>query len=111
MKRGSFADDEARPLRWPWWLSLVACLAGLVLSVLLERIHIKIHDDPAFHSFCSVDRTVNCDIVARSSYAVFAGVPLAAWGIFGYVVAGLVSLWGARQREPRLAAGCAFYLS
>ncbi len=111
MKRSPFVDDDAPPLRWPWWLSVVACAVGLTLSILLERIHIKIHSDPTFHSFCSVDRKVNCDIVARSSYAVFLGVPIAVWGIFGYVVAGLVAVWGARRREPRLAAGCALYLT
>ena len=111
MKRGPFVDDNAPPLRWPWWLSVVLCAVGLTLSILLERIHIKIHSDPAFHSFCSVDRTVNCDIVARSSYAVILGVPVAVWGIFGYVVAGLVAVWGARRREPRLTAGCALYLT
>jgi protein-disulfide isomerase/uncharacterized membrane protein len=111
MRRGRFVDDNVPPLRWPWWLSVVLCAVGLTLSILLERIHIKIHSDPAFHSFCSIDRTVNCDIVARSAYAVFLGVPLAVWGIFGYLVAGFVAVWGARRREPRLAAGCALYLA
>src|SRR5664279_347237 len=111
MKQGRFVDDNAPPLRWPWWLSMVLCAVGLTLSILLERIHIKIHSDPAFHSFCSVDRTVNCDIVARSSYAVLLGVPVAVWGILGYVVAGFVAIWGARRRETRVAAGCALYLA
>ena len=111
MKQGRFVDDNAGPLRWPWWLSVVLCAVGLTLSILLERIHIKIHSDPAFHSFCSVGRTVNCDIVARSSYAVLLGVPVAVWGILGYVVAGFVAIWGARRREPRAAAGCALYLT
>lgn len=111
MKRGAFDEGTDRPSRWPWWLSVLLCLVGLTLSILLERVHIKIHDDPTFHSFCSVDRKVNCDIVARSAYAVFLGVPVAVWGVFGYLVAAWVSLWGVRQREPRLAAGCALYLT
>src|SRR6266540_6765200 len=111
MKRGRFVDDNAPPLRWPWWLSAVLCAVGLTLSILLERIHVKIHGDPTFHSFCSVDRTMNCDIVARSAYAVLLGVPLAVWGIFGYLTAGFVAVWGARRRQPRLAAGCALYLA
>ena len=80
MKQGEFSDDAAHPAGWPWWLALLFSLAGLLLSVLLERIHINLHTDPNFHSFCAIDRTMNCDIVARSQYAVLFGVPVAAWG-------------------------------
>jgi protein-disulfide isomerase len=106
MKRGQIPDDAAPPARWPWWLALLFCLAGLVLSILLEQIHFKLHTDPTFHSFCAIDRKVNCDIVARSPYAVLFGVPVAAWGIFGYTLATVVVLWGALRRRSRLAAGC-----
>ncbi len=90
-------------------LALVLCLGGLWLSVVLEQIHIGIHTQPDFHSFCAIDRTVNCDIVAKSPYAVLFGVPLATWGIFGYAIAAVLSLWGAIKRS-RLAAGCGLYL-
>lgn len=111
MKRGQITDDAAPPARWPWWVALLSCLAGLVLSILLERLHFQLHNDPAFHSFCAIDRTVNCDIVARSRYAVLFGVPVAAWGIFGYAVASVVTLWGALRRRSLLAAGCGLYLA
>lgn len=101
---------SAGTARWPWWLALVLCLIGLWLSVLLEQIHFKIHTQPDFHSFCAIDRKVNCDIVARSSYAVLFGVPIASWGIFGYVVAGVIALWGALRRRTALAAGLGLYL-
>jgi protein-disulfide isomerase len=114
MKKGQVSDDTAsleHAVRWPWWLALCFCLAGLGLSILLEQIHFKTHTDPAFHSFCAVDRKVNCDIVARSPYAVLLGVPVAAWGIFGYLLAVGVSLWGARSRRPLLVTGCGLYLT
>ena len=114
MKKGQVADDAAphdHATRWPWWLALCFCLAGLGLSILLEQIHFKTHTDPAFHSFCAIDRTVNCDIVARSPYAVLCGVPVAAWGIFGYLLAAGVFLWGARSRHPLLVTGCGLYLA
>ena len=110
MERGQTSDDAAPHARWPWWLALLLCLAGLVLSILLEQIHFKLHTDPAFHSFCAIDRKVNCDIVAGSRYAVLFGVPVATWGIFGYALAALVCLWGAVRRRSALAAGCAAYL-
>jgi len=96
MKRGQITDDAAPPARWPWWLALLLCLAGLVLSILLEHLHFQLHNDPTFHSFCAIDRTVNCDIVASSPYAVLFGVPVATWGIFGYAVAGLEDRLGVR---------------
>jgi protein-disulfide isomerase len=111
MERGQISDDATPPARWPWWLALLFCLAGLVLSILLEQLHFKVHTDPTFHSFCAIDRKVNCDIVARSPYAVLFGVPVAAWGIFGYALAALVSLWGAFSRRSLLAAGCGLYLA
>jgi protein-disulfide isomerase len=89
---------------------LLLCLLGLVLSGMLERIHFKVHTDPAFHSFCSIDRKVNCDIVARSPYAVVLGVSVATWGIYGYALALLVSLWGLRRKAATIAAGCGLYL-
>jgi len=100
---------SASAKRWPWLLALVLCLVGLWLSLLLEQIHFRIHTQPDFHSFCAIDRKVNCDIVAKSPYAVLFGVPVATWGIFGYVVAALLSLWGAIKRSS-LAAGSGLYL-
>jgi protein-disulfide isomerase len=114
MRRGQSSDDAPAPprlARWPWWVVLLCCIAGLWLSILLEQIHFKIHTDPTFQSFCALDRRVNCDIVAHSPYAVFFGVPLAAWGIFAYALAALVSLWGLRSRNPRLVLGCGLGLA
>jgi protein-disulfide isomerase/uncharacterized membrane protein len=96
---------------WPWLVALVVCLVGLWLSIVLERIHFKIHTQPNYHSFCAIGRKVNCDIVASSRYAVLFGAPVAAWGIFGYVIATVVSLWGAVRRRSLLAAGCGLYLA
>jgi protein-disulfide isomerase/uncharacterized membrane protein len=113
MKQGQDTDDAvpSPPVaRWPWVGALFLCLVGLVLSILLEKIHYKIHTDPAFHSFCAIGRTMNCDIVARSPYAVLFGVSVASWGIFGYAIAAVLSLWGSRTPRSLLATGCGLYL-
>jgi protein-disulfide isomerase/uncharacterized membrane protein len=112
MKQAQPLDEAAPPARarWPWWVALLASLVGLALSIVLEQIHFKTHTDPGFHSFCAIGRTVNCDIVARSPYAVFFGVPVAMWGIFAYAVAAMVSLWGLLRR-CRLAAACGLGLA
>jgi protein-disulfide isomerase len=112
MKHEQTGPDNAvaSVARWPWWLALCCCAAGLGLSIVLEYLHVKTHTDPAFHSFCAIGRRVNCDIVARSPYSVFFGVPVAAWGIFAYVVAAVVALWGLVRRS-RLAAACGLGLA
>ena len=92
--------------KWAWWIMLVLCLAGLVLSVLLAQIHYKANTQPDFHSFCGRGSTFNCDSVARSAYSVLLGVPMAWWGLIGYAVAaGLVVALTARGlRSWRTAA-------
>jgi len=112
MTRAQLPDEAASPARahWPWWVALLASLAGVALSIVLERNHYRTHTDPGFHSFCALGRTVNCDIVSRSPYAVFLGVPVAVWGIFGYVLASVVSLWGLLRRG-QLPAACGLALS
>jgi protein-disulfide isomerase len=99
-----------RAPRWPWWLAVVLCLAGIAISIELERIHFSVHTNPAFRSFCGIDRTVNCDIVARSQYSVFLGVSWASWGIIGYLVAGVIAVWGAASRRRGVVAGYGLYL-
>jgi len=108
-QRSADTPTSASSKRWPWALALALCVAGLWLSVVLEQIHFNIHTKPDFHSFCAIDRKVNCDIVARSPYAVLFGVSVATWGIYGYAVAAILSLWGSIRRS-RLAVGCGLYL-
>ncbi len=87
-------------------------LVGLAISVALLRIHFKVHTEPAFHSFCAQGETLNCDTVARSSHAVIAGAPLAAWGILGYLFSSVLALWGLRaRRQPELPSGLAVLLT
>jgi protein-disulfide isomerase len=72
--------------------SLAFALAGLVLSVMLVRVH---HDAAAgLTSFCTINEEINCDKVALSGWSVLLGVPVAAWGVVGYASAAALSAWG-----------------
>ena len=93
-----------------WWAVLILALAGLVISVVLAHIHVKVHTEAGFHSFCGRGNTFNCDDVARSPYSVLLGVPTALWGILGYFLAAAVGLWGLRGRRAVLAAACGLLL-
>ena len=80
---------------------VVLCVLGACLSVELLRLHVKVYTDPAYHALCAVNEQFNCETVAVSPYAVFAGLPVALWGIVGYLFMGGLCLWGlTRRKQP-----------
>ena len=88
--------------RRQWWLIglLALAAAGLVLAAELALIHLRVHTDPAYRSFCAISREVSCDSVAESPYSVFLGLPVAVWGVLGYLAMGLLAGWGLVARRP-----------
>lgn len=109
---GTLVDDsEALPKRpWAWTVLLGLSLMGLILSILLEELHYQTNTDLSFQSFCGAGNRFNCDTVARSSYAIFMGVPTAVWGILGYLLAMVVAMWGRLAHSPRIPTGIALWL-
>jgi protein-disulfide isomerase len=85
--------------------------AGLVLAVLLARVHVQAHAGVA--SFCSINDYVNCDRVAESRFSVVLGLPVAIWGVLGYGVALALALAGLspRRRHAAWPAGLLVLLS
>jgi len=91
--------------------ALAFALAGLVLALMLVRVH---HDAAAgLTSFCTISEEINCDKVALSSWSVAFGVPVAAWGAIGYLLAAVLSAWGlsSRRLHPGWPAGLLLLLS
>lgn len=74
------------------------CGLGLVFAVKLAFLHFAVHHDPTTESFCAISEQVNCDTVAASHWSVFAEVPVAVWGVLGYLWLGALALWAARLR-------------
>lgn len=90
---------------------LIALLAtlGLVVSYLALRVHYSDESQP-----CDINEHWDCGVVNHSPYAMIGPVPVAAVGMAGYVVLGLLALM--RRRALALAAsliglGFALYLS
>jgi protein-disulfide isomerase len=79
---------------------LVACTVGICLSADLLRLHVNVHTDPHYQSYCAMSERVNCETVALSEYAVVLGLPLSVWGLLGYLAMAALSVWGLGQR-PR----------
>lgn len=63
---------------------LVLCLAGLGVSAYLTVSHYRVHTDPGYQSFCAISKSINCDTVSQSQFAVWWGLPLAFWGVAAY---------------------------
>jgi protein-disulfide isomerase len=103
------APSSASARKGIWWTMLILSVAGIVVSLVLARIHFKANTEAGFHSFCG-GSTFNCDDVARSPYAILLGVPTAWWGIWGYLIAAAVASLGLRTRRPALIAACGLLL-
>ncbi len=86
--------------RWLWNFLLGVTSIGILLSAQLIYLHVKVHTDPTFHSACNINASFNCEAVARSQYAVVAGLPVAAWGMLGYLFL-FFFLWIGRDEKRR----------
>ncbi len=91
------------------YILFLLAIAGLVVSWLALRVHYSTESAP-----CSINEKWDCGIVNHSPYAVMYGVPVAAIGIAGYLLIGLLAL--ARRRGLLLLAtligtGFALYLT
>jgi vitamin-K-epoxide reductase (warfarin-sensitive) len=78
-------------------LLIILALAGLVVSALALKVHYDTGTEP-----CSINDHWDCGIVNHSSFAMIHGVPVAAIGIAGYLLLGVLAL--ARRRALLLIA-------
>lgn len=95
----SSPTSSVSPLRRKALVFALLCLLGLAASVELSRIHVFVHTDPSYHTLCAVSEAVNCETVAASPWAVFAGLPVSLWGVLGYLVMGILALWGWSKKR------------
>jgi vitamin-K-epoxide reductase (warfarin-sensitive) len=78
------------------YLILLLAIAGMVVSVLALKVHYDAGSEP-----CRINDKWDCGVVNHSPYAVFHGVPVAAIGIAGYLLIGVL---GFMRRRALLAA-------
>jgi uncharacterized membrane protein/protein-disulfide isomerase len=79
--------NNSPPLPFPcyFWTVAVISLVGLTAAVSLSVSHYRLFTDAAYRSFCAISKSINCDTVSQSPYAVFWGVPVAVWGVLAYL--------------------------
>ncbi len=86
----------------PWAIPvalLVLALGGLAVAVDLWLIHLRAHAGGG-SAFCDVSERVSCTNVARSAWAVFLGVPQAAWGALCYLLVAGLAVSALVRRRP-----------
>ena len=57
---------------------------GLINAGYLSVSHYRNFVDFNYQSFCAISRSLNCDTVSQSPYAILIDVPVAVWGGIGY---------------------------
>lgn len=92
------------PYPWPCYFVPVVCLTiiGLADSIYLLIAHYRNYTDYTYSSFCALSRSINCDTVAQSSWSIIAGVPIALWGICGYLLYGLLLFLAGKNTADRM---------
>jgi len=87
-----------------YWVTVLLALAGLFDSIYLSVHHYLVYTDIGYESFCAISRAINCDTVSQSPYSIFLGVPVAVWGVAGYLFC-LILLpfaWSASAGKKRM---------
>jgi protein-disulfide isomerase/uncharacterized membrane protein len=78
---------DIKPFPFPIYFGTIAflLLAGLADSIYLSAHHYLVYTDIGYESFCAISKAINCDTVSQSPYSIFIGVPVAVWGVAGYL--------------------------
>ena len=98
----SLTKKTSSPLPFPYyfWTAMGLCLVGLAAAAHLSLSHYRLHTDVSYSSFCAISKSINCDTVSQSPYAILWGLPIAVWGIFGYLFL-VCLLTASRSRSAR----------
>jgi uncharacterized membrane protein len=85
-------QPDNAPRAIPRVIPVLLAAIGLVVSAVLEWVHVKTYLVPSAHSFCAVNQTFDCNQVALSRLSVLFGVPMPLWGIAGFLAL-LLAAW------------------
>jgi vitamin-K-epoxide reductase (warfarin-sensitive) len=96
---------------------LLVAIAFVALGgVAISSVSLYHHFNKSKTSFCDINETFNCDLVNRSTYSAFLGVPVALIGIMGYLlILALATVYREKAETPVMltvvsAAGLGFAL-
>lgn len=88
--------------RWMFCMIAVLAVAGIVVS----SVSLHHHYGTSQTSYCDFGANFNCDIVNRSIYSSFFGVPDALIGILGYAaLLVMTTVYRSRTQTPSILFG------
>ncbi len=89
-------SEPIRPLPFhAYFLTLLGLgIVGLLISTYLAYSHYHNYTDLGYQSFCALSKAINCDTVSQSSYSVLWNLPVAIWGVVGYLFFLILSFFG-----------------
>lgn len=91
------------------YLVSIAAVAGAIFSwIALQHFMAVNGADLAPPSFCNINETMNCDVVAASTYATIGQYPVAGFGLVFFVMQLLLIAWAWIARESRGVPTVAF---
>src|SRR5947208_957751 len=62
-----------------------------------------LHSNRSKTSFCNLSQALNCDLVNRSSYSTFRGIPVALIGLIGYLlILALATFYRQKAETPMM---------
>lgn len=84
---------------------LVLSLLGLIISILMIRIHYRISVDPDKKSFCHLSQKIDCDAVLASPPAKVGPFFKAElnFSYYLFLILGLLCIWKEKKRLPFLS--------
>ena len=95
--------NKIPPYRYYFFSVLVLLFGGLLDSFYLSLTHYWNYTELAYRSFCALSQSFNCDTVAQSPYSILFGLPLAFWGIFAYLLYGIIFFIAWKQGTKKTA--------
>lgn len=78
---------------------LALSITGLMISLWLTYLHVRVHLDPFYESVCAVGAVINCDTAAASPFSVFANLPVSIWGTAYYLVFAISAVAAMLKRD------------
>lgn len=99
------ATVTAPPARSASRLNTAIALLALA-GILVSSLSLYHHFSKSKTSFCDIGQSFNCDLVNRSQYSIFHGIPVALLGILGYLlILSLATVYREKAETPFILAG------
>lgn len=86
-------------------LSLIIIMAAGLIGLAAAGYSLAHHYDAASGAFCTLNETFDCDVVNRGPYSEMYGVPVALFGVLGYVFLLAAAAMKWKWREDRMLSG------